>query len=263
MTELPYRSEHVADAIADSEELTNEELGAYIRLQRAFWRAGGYLASKDLGRFARAGKRWGRIGPILLRKLQIIEGQASCPLILDLLIRTRERRAKAADRAYKGAQVRWGIKVSGDRKRAITEGALKTATLLKLHEVGVLEASSKQCPTDANQNQSLIYSKTQSKDATATNGLAKEGRKDDAIYDLGVKLLTERVGTRALAARSQVAKWMAVVENADELGHILIAVQHENIRGAHFVAIMDQRLRGLRAERELGQTLPFGINVVK
>lgn len=98
MTELPYRPEHVNDAIAASDDLTNEELGAYIRLQRALWRAGGLLPENDLQRISRAGKRWNAIAPAIMRRLKIASGMASCPDIMAMLVVTRERRAKAVER---------------------------------------------------------------------------------------------------------------------------------------------------------------------
>jgi uncharacterized protein YdaU (DUF1376 family) len=254
MTELPYRPEHVADAMADSDELTNEELGAYVRLQRAFWRAGGFLPAKDLSRFSRAGKRWGAIGPMILRKLTITEGKASCSAILDLLLRTRDRRAKAAERASMAATARWGSK---DETRRGSVATLKTPKLLINHNVTMLEALVTQSFGHSNQNQNQnLASKSLIKSDDATGGRE--------VYEVGVKLLTERVGVRMLAARSQIAKWL-VIASEDDLGDILQAASAENLRGSGLVSVVDQRVRAVKQVRERGEPLPFGFqpNIVR
>ena len=252
MSELPYRPEHVNDASANSEELTNEELGAYVRLQRALWRAGGYLPVAKLARFARAGRRWGAIGPAITSKLTIIDGIASCAEILDNLLRTRERRARMADRAAKGGQATAAKRRSVTQNGPTSDGGLKLSNPLKTNNVTALGATPKRGLATSNQNQSLINSKTQSKGDEAPGGREKTGG-----YEECVTLLTEHSGIRHLAARSQVSKWLVAVEDDAELWEITHAVAHENLRGPQFVAVIDQRINARRRERERGAALPF------
>jgi len=250
MSELPYMSEHVADVMADSDELTNEELGAYVRLRRAMWRAGGYLPAKELRRFARAGKRWGIIAPMILSKLTIAEGKASCAQLLELLLRTRERRQKAAARGQKGAAARWS-NGSAALQSSASVVPLKPAKSLISPELAVLEAMRGSSLSDGNQNQKSIESKSLP-------------RTESSIFAMGERMIVERVGIRALAARSQVAKWLSAVGDENDLASILASAADENLRGARFVAVVDQRVRSAKECREKGMPLPFGFrpNVV-
>lgn len=238
MTELPYRPEHVNDAIADTEELSNEELGAYVRLQRALWRAGGFLPAKELGRFARAGKRWGAIAPMILRKLTIANGLASCSMQLDVLLRTRARRAAAAEKAVKAAQARWSSHGSERRRSQSSNGGLNAANTLKNNDVVMLQASVEKSYAVANQNQNHIDSEN--------------------LYEKGIAALTDRVRIKALAARVQMGKWLSEVGNEGELLVIIEAAIKENLRGPPFVAIIDQRARAVGIQRKRGEMLPFG-----
>lgn len=251
MTELPYRSEHVNDSIADTDELTNEELGAYVRLQRAFWRAGGYLPASDLARFARAGRRWAMIAPRLLRKLTIVDGTASCSQILELLLRTRERRARAVERATKGGYAA-AAKRSVAQKATTSVVSLNGANPLKTNEPILLEAAVKQSYKRANQN-------LNSESKSLSLSVAATGGRD--IYAIGIKLLVDRVGIRSLAARSQIARWIGATSE-NEVDEMLSAATHENLRGSHFVSVIDQRIRSVQIAKERGLSLPFGPQIV-
>lgn len=264
MSELPYRSEHVNDAIANSEELSNEELGAYVRLQRAFWKAGGYLPAKELGRFARAGKRWAMLAPAILRKLTVIEGSASCPCMLATLLDARQRRAAAAERAAKGGAAKAAKYRSGVVSAPSQKVPLNAPIPLNSHNGGVLEALIEQSFEGANQNPILRDSKTLSKSNIAAGGRESESATlalNERLYGNGVGLLRERVGITALAAKSQIAKWIAAVGDS-EVADLLEAAAGENLRSARFVAIIDQRVRARSIERRCGGTLPFGMHVI-
>jgi uncharacterized protein YdaU (DUF1376 family) len=258
VTELPYRSEHVNDAIADSEELTNEELGAYVRLQRALWRAGGYLPADKLARFARAGKRWGKLAPTILSKLTVGDGMASCSQLLELLLRTRERRSAAVDKARKGGMA----KASRGTFASDQNGRLNAVKPLESHNTALLEAD----PKRANQNQKIESSSLslRMRGEAAGHRERKNSEDHERVYNRGVAVLMERVKLRRLSATSQVGKWLAVLENPNDLEDLIEAAKAEGLAGAQFVAIIDQRVKILKRERECGPSLPLGFtpNVV-
>jgi uncharacterized protein YdaU (DUF1376 family) len=252
MSDLPYRPEHVNDAIAETEELSNEELGAYVRLQRALWRSGGYLPANQLSRFARAGKRWGKIAPAILAKLTIVDGWASCSVLLDLLLRTRERRAAAVDKA------RMAGRASGQKRAsAVTFGGMQKSRLngdnpLESHKPAELQVHLE----NTNQNHKI--------DSKSGRGIDVTGAERE-IFDHGAAVLVERVKLRRTAATSQISKWLAELGDAHAVADLIAAGVHENLTGAPFVAVIDQRVKTLKTEREKGLPLPFGFqpNVVR
>lgn len=242
MTELPYRPEHVNDAIAASDDLTNEELGAYIRLQRALWRAGGLLPENDLQRISRAGKRWNAIAPAIMRRLKIASGMASCPDIMAMLVVTRERRAKAVERGERAARSRWGGNAEG-------------ANALKNNKAAMLGASSEHCLSDANQNQNPIDKNLSS---VGSGNAVKIGNILYAtIYEEGVQLLVGRAGMRLLAARAQISRWLADAGDAERVANLLAAVSVENLRGDKLIAVLHARVAAYKKERKNGPSLPF------
>ena len=250
MSELPYWPLYVDDELASTHELTNEQMGAFVRLQLILWRSGGYIAAKDLARFSRAGKRWGALAAAILPKLTVSDGLASSAAQLDTLIRTRERRAKAVARAIKAGTASGAARSAGQTSTTSVVG-LTAAKPLKSHNTGQLQVNLK--PT--NQNQKALESK--SRQENKESGLP--------IYDVAVTLLVEKVGIRALAARSQTAKWLGACGNEAELASILEAVKRENLSGHNLVAVVDQRVALIKRIKERGPTLPLGFrpNVVK
>ncbi|HWX14341.1 MAG TPA: DUF1376 domain-containing protein [Methylocella sp.] len=247
MSYLPYRPEHVNDAIANSEELTNEELGAFVRITWALWRAGGYLPDdhKKLARFARAGSRWGSIAPAVMAKLTIAAGKISCPEILMTIFLVEQRRARAA----KAAAARHGKPDPGLSSRNPLDSLKSNITVASTEHV--LAAS--------NQNQSKnLESKSFNAPRLATGPQANQ-----AFYELSVEFLIKRVGVRSLAARSQVAKWLAAVDgNEADLQAIMDGAGRENLNGARLIAVIDQRVGSRQAERKRGPPLPFPPNLV-
>lgn len=252
MSGLPYRPEHVNDAIAASEELTNEELGAYIRLQRALWRADGYLPHdmKKLARFARAGSRWGKIAPAVMGKLTAAAGVVSCPDILRAMVTAGERHAKAV----KAANVR----------HANTVTARESSKPLKTLMVAPIRAATEPALAACNQNQNYLESKTLSGGGDAV--ALRDSKKASAIIaDAAVKMLVDKAGKRALAAQAQTARWLGACGNETELASILSAAQRENLPGDRLIAWVNQQVELIRRIREKGPTLPLGFrpNVVK
>jgi uncharacterized protein YdaU (DUF1376 family) len=246
MSHLPYRPEHVNDASANSEELTNEELGAFVRLQRALWRAGGYLPDdqKKLARYARAGSRWGTIAPAVMGKLNAIGGKVSCPTILMTIFLVEQRRAKAA----KAAAHRFGK----------ADPSLTSRKPLDSLESNITVATTEHVLAPSNQNQNKnLESKSLSASGDAARSLA------DRFYEQSTGFLIKRVGIRGLAARSQIAKWLAALDgNESDLQTIMDAAGAENLQGARLIAVIDQRVGNRKSERKQGPPLPFPPNLV-
>ena len=240
MTELPYRQEHVADEIADAEELTNEEMGALVRLERQMWRRGGYLPLKDLARFARAGRRWGRIAPAVLGKLTIVGDQASSESVLIMLESSRQRRAQAVEKGRAGGLKSGQVRRTETPNRVKSERARSDDNSLMLLNRNEAAASSSLSPASSNQNQ-----------------ISK-----NLLYEEGSRLLVERVGMRSLAARSQISKWLVAVGDEGNLEIILDAARNENLRGSNLVVVIDQRVAICKRERERGGALPLGPSVI-
>lgn len=247
MSHLPYRPEHVNDASANSEELTNEELGAFVRLQRALWRAGGYLPDdqKKLARYARAGSRWGIIAPAVMTKLNAIGGKVSCPEILMTIVLVEQRRAKAA----KAAGVRYGK----------ADPVLNSRNSLESLTTNITVAGQEHILAASNQNHNKnLDSKTLSRGGDSARSQANR-----TFYELSTEFLIKRVGVRGLAARSQIAKWLAAIDGDEsELQAIISAAGAENLQGARLIAVIDQRVGNRKTEKKQGPPLPFPPNLV-
>ena len=229
MSELPYMPEHVHDLMAETASLSNEELGAFMRLRWALWRAGGYLPKREIERAVQAGSAWERLAPTIMARLTLAGRIVSNSSLLELLIRTRERREKARSQAGKAAAARWQ----------------KAGKLENISPINSL-ADAQALPEHANQNQNHIDSKILSIDA----------------YAYGEPLLVDSVGMRNLAARSQLARWIARVGD-EELVSILAAVKREGLRGPGLVNVVDQKVVMIERLKKHGPTLPFPPNAVK
>lgn len=254
MVELPYRMEHVPDAIADTSHMTNEEVGAYQRLKWALWLAGGYLPEAQLRNHARGGKRWSRIVGVISEKLTFARGVFSIARELEMRLLARERRAKAAEKGAAAAKARWRAPRSEAPNRDSYGVARNAEKSHKNNEGSMLEALIMQSMSNANQNQTLKNPSSLSKrDARKVAG----NQEESAAYRLGEALLVERVGVRGLAARSQVSKWITKVGDELAVAAILEAIERENIRGPHLVRIVDQRTSVLENERKRGPALPL------
>jgi uncharacterized protein YdaU (DUF1376 family) len=234
MSELPYIPEHVHDLMAETAALSNEELGAFMRLRWALWDAGGYLPKREVQKATQAGSAWEMIGPAIMAKLTQAGRIVSSSSLLALLSRTRERHAKAVDRAERAAAARWSKNApnftSGEKNNEINENTMLVAF-----------------DKHANQNQNSINSKSLSM---------------DRAYEDGARLLTDRAGIRNLAARSQVAKWIAAAGD-EELAAILSAVEREGLKGPNLVAVVDQRVAMIVRLQKRGPPLPFGPSLIK
>jgi len=272
MSELPYMPVNVNDEIAETAHLTNEELGALMRLKWALWKSGGYLADdgKQIARIARAGSRWGKIAPAVLALLTVAGGMVSSRSMLTTLLITRERRAKA-------------VKAVNVRNRK-PEVPLNSNNLLKTHKVGIAQEASKQLLGAYNHNQ-----KKESKDfktllepsaaavcgsaqghsskasAGSVEGLARSSGDEDlnlSLYVHGTELVVTRTGVNALQARAQISRWLMQIPDGHGLARVLADVDQHNLQGAAFINVVDQRVAEIAAEAVFGSKLPFGATAV-
>lgn len=260
MSELPYMPSHVSDEIADTEHLTNEELGAFRRLIRAMWRAGGFLPddTKVLARYSRAGKRWGQIAPALLAMMTVGGGKVSFTPLLAMLDLTRNRRRQAADAAGR----RWAGEKSG--KAALKSGfsgqqkvdigrPQSQRKLLKVNNLTHATASSEHMLNGCNHNQNQYSS--------SLVGAAKRTSEEELIQS-GAELLMHRVGLTALQAQSQIKRWLRQTGDVEALATVLAAADNFNLQGPNFVTVVDARVVAIETERSKGLALPFGLQKV-
>jgi hypothetical protein len=114
-------------------------------------------------------------------------------------------------------------------------------------QVGSTSASSRD-----NKNKYIESKTLNSKNAATVR------RAGEAYYEAGAKILSERTGMRNLAGRSQMARWLAAMDGDEgELNAIVGAASAENLRGPHFVAIIDQQIAARNREIKKGLPLPF------
>jgi uncharacterized protein YdaU (DUF1376 family) len=266
LSELPYMPVVVNDEIAETADLTNEELGAVTRIKWALWKAGGYLAddSKKLARIARAGSRWGKIAPAVMALLTVAGGKVSSASVLNTLLITRERRAQK-------------VKAVNARNRK-PDPVLTSYNPLKNNDVrgrsvdvvqDQLKPKSKYIVEESFPHGAAV-------DRGETAGLAKEASSEprsveavnelnDALYVHGTELLVSRVGLRTLQAKAQISIWLRDLGSADpaELARVLASADQENLFGPNFITVIDGRVRAIAAEAAFGGSLRFGPTAVK
>lgn len=256
MSELPYMPVAINDEIAETSDLTNEELGALTRIKWAMWKSGGYLPDdgKYLARVSRAGSRWGRIAPAILALLTLAQGRVSSPSLLSTLLITRERRAKSV----KAGSARW----------TKPERPLTSSKPLIEHDPHSARASPEHMLGPSNQNQNLKNLEEASlPPATIAARGAAEGYPDNAsgaptgdlnetLYVHGTELLVERVGLRTLPARAQISRWLVDVA-PDVLARLLASADQQNLRGPGFVNVVDKLVASSAAEALFGRPLPY------
>jgi uncharacterized protein YdaU (DUF1376 family) len=108
MTKLPYMPIHVLPFLADTQRLSNEELGAYTRLLLQGWLEGGTLADEDLRVLACAPvERWPRLWKRLERYFTKVEPDGWTQ---KRLVETLDRTSKLQQvNAVRSAKARAGI----------------------------------------------------------------------------------------------------------------------------------------------------------
>jgi uncharacterized protein YdaU (DUF1376 family) len=239
MSYLPYRPEPIDQAIVADQELSLEEQGAFLNLKRAMWRNDGSLPNDPyiLARASKAGRRWPRIMAALCFHLRIVDGRVLIDEISTMLKLAIDRRAKAVNARARSQNGHAQLAESNQLKRLDSHNV----------QVPLKSASSRD-----NENKYIDSKNLSSKNAAAGR------RASEAYFEAGAKLLTERTGIRFMAARHQIARWLAAVDGEEaELNSILGAARAENLRGPHFVAVVDQQIAARNREMKKGLPLPF------
>lgn len=263
MTELPYIPINVNDAVADGADLTNEEFGALWRVRFALWRRGGLLPVDRIARFARAGKRWGAIGPTVLDRLLIEGGMVSCPWVSTILVLTRDRRAAKVTAGRASAAKR---RTEGTRF-ASSVGRLSGHNLLKSHDVDadVLGPSLQQTGNNHNQNKGETPEKSTDQTAEAVeaalSGLPKgvtDRARHLALYRDATTVLME-VGrlTRAQSYKA-LTDWLKQCGgDADYVGALVARAEVEQFRARQFIMMVSQWSSQRETELTKGFSLPL------
>lgn len=262
MTELPYMPCHVHDEIARTAHLTNEEMGAFRRLQLAMWRAGGHLKDdpKLLARYARAGKRWGLVAPAIMDMLTVAGGKVSYQPLLELLDLTRNRRRQSVDAINR----RWAVQKSGrgGANRRFSgpqigeqQRPLSAAKPLKTNEPGHTDVSVPYVRHPYNQNQNhLERDSIRSRDAAAEQDLFEEA----------LAVLVDRGGKTALQARPILHRWLNQAHaDMHPVASAIARADEHGLRGKNFIEVIDQTMDAIEAERTKGPRLPFPPAAIK
>jgi uncharacterized protein YdaU (DUF1376 family) len=249
VSDLPYMPVTVAEEHAETAELTNEELGALTRIKWALWRADGFLdLASDPNRLikiSRAGKRWGKIAPAILRLLNVAGGKVSSPSLLRTLCITHERRAKKSR--------------SGGTASRGSDTLLKRPNPLKTNKPDGDLVGRELAKDKDNYKNSLFSSGTEhvaAQEAFNEEGRAAEGL-NETLYKHGTELLVNRVGLNALQGRAQISRWLIKID-APELARLLADADQFGLQGPHFVTIIDQRVDEIMRERDHGPSFRFG-----
>ena len=158
MTAPPYMKLFVAEWTADTQHLTCEQDGAYFRLVRALWRAGGEMAATpdQLARIVGVEPRhWAQIGPAVMALFHVKAGVITHKRLKKEAAKYRETVAARAEAGRKG-----GVQSGVNRRKSKADSAEANAT-----------AKRSNCRHNQNQNQSPIKGLLQ-RPLNRTHGLA-------------------------------------------------------------------------------------------
>jgi len=110
MAEFPFMPLYTDALIADTDGMTTEAFGAYVRILCSLWRHGGRLPNDAgiLSRIAGCSRReWSRVEPAIMPLLTVVEDTVSQKRITSTILRTRETRRVRAMAGRRGAASRW------------------------------------------------------------------------------------------------------------------------------------------------------------
>jgi uncharacterized protein YdaU (DUF1376 family) len=264
MAELPYMAVSVADAIADAEGLTNEQLGALERVRRVLWRTvtastvAPTMTMAELRAVSRLGKRWGKAGPGVLARLLVDEatGRVSCPVINERLALTRKRRRQRVTAAQASVTARQIATTEGSRNYA-SEGARKPRNPLKTHRLDADLVGPSSQRAASNQNHNIIQNTDTAPAAVKLSG--EEARvQQDALYGHGVALLMARTRVTRLQAQKTISAWLGMMGgDADATAALLARAEAENLTGQHFSVTVARWAKAAEDERTKGLALPL------
>jgi uncharacterized protein YdaU (DUF1376 family) len=270
MAELPYMPIVVSDTIAETGHLTNEELGALLRIQWAMWMAGGLLDLDQLPRYARAGKRWGAISRAIFAKLLVIDGKVSSPEITELLARTRDRRRRKAEAGRAG-----GLARSEGRLNATSAGRPNERNALKSYEAGGRSAwpalgqskSKEEYGTrDSMEQRASVPPPQGTGDAELVADAAVRKHALNLLMTEGLEDIAQRRGVTKILARRMLNQWLLAL---DQDPHLLVTVLGDaaalGLTGERFEHWMGQQVRSLQLQRRAAKQreLPLAPMLVK
>jgi len=101
----------IGDYLADTQHLSRDEHGAYLLLLMAYWRNAGPLIDDDkrLAAIVKASpKEWASLRPVLLEFFAVADGMWHQKRMDTEIADSSDRAEKAASKARKAAEARWG-----------------------------------------------------------------------------------------------------------------------------------------------------------
>jgi hypothetical protein len=260
-SELPYMPVKIAEAIADAEGLTNEQLGALERIRRVLWHrispetTAPMLTLAEVRAVSRLGKRWAMAGPGLMAKLTVIDGMVSCPLVNDVLARTRLRRSQrvAAGRASAASRGSEAAR-NGD-----SEGARKSHNPLKSPglDPDLVGIPFQRAPTNENEKGEKPAQKSTGMSTQVSTAQAR--KRHETLFVDGVTLMMERTRCTRLQATKSINAWLGMLDgDAGAVAQLLAKADAENLSGHAFGRMVAQWTETAERERTRGLSLPLG-----
>lgn len=268
----PFMSTKPADDMAEASDLTNEELGALVRLKWALWRAGGVLSHDGtmLARVTRAGRRWGAIAAAVLAKLKVGDGKVSHHAVEDAIVRAEN----LSGRGKKAADGRWKTPAGKSPRSAANSefrGRLNSYNLLKNND----PADARAMPTIISKSTLTSTSSVSPRARPVDNsrGLGEEGSSREAasnealsqlLFEQGAESLMERARLPRKAAVAQIHRWFAAVgADGEELARFIAGAEQENLFGPNFIGAIEASVNAYAVARERGGSFNFGLVPVK
>lgn len=257
MAELPYISLVVNDEMAEWGDLTNEELGALIRIKFALWKTGGFLPddSKQISRIARAGSRWGKVAPAVMALLTVAGGKISSPSLLGRLLITRERRVKKV-KAGEARQAKPDIGLNACKPLISHEAGGDCAGVVLEHPASNYNYKRKTALTDTAEDNSAP-----AREAPPQGAGEEATEKIAATPELAKSTLIDTVVKRSNQTRwyveSRARDWLpALGGDLDELKRIVGGLGQHNFSGQVFLDKIGEAVKTRADELAHGRPLP-------
>lgn len=136
----------IGDYLADTQHLTRDEHGAYLLMLMAYWRNAGPLVddNKRLAAITKATlKEWAELRPVLLEFFEVVDGHWHQKRMDAELSESVDRAEKAASKARKAAEARWGQSSDASSSNA-PSSATSTA---RSNASSIPQALHEQCPS--------------------------------------------------------------------------------------------------------------------
>jgi hypothetical protein len=241
MAELPYMPVPIADAIADAEGLTNEQLGALERVRRVLWRriepdaVAPTLTLAEVRAVSRLRGRWAKAGPGLMSRLTVIEGRVSCPFLNAVLTMARKRRAQRVAAGQASAANR----TSEAPRIGTSVGTRKARKPLKYNglDPDLVGRPLKRATSNHNHN-----SESTPSFSAAANTLELAG----------TAIVRRCMEVPAPTARRHIAHWSAALNDDARLLELLEAHEAARHRGATYLRMVTEAVNRVTSTRMKG-----------